>query len=69
MGSIDLSMKGVIATGSMTLALLVRNSIDGNNLGLAGMLAPVVIGLCFGLLNGVLITYGQKPSTIVTLAM
>src|SRR5580698_962418 len=52
LGSIDLSIQGVIATSSMTLSLLVANGVNGNNFGVWGILAAIATGMAFGALSG-----------------
>ncbi|MGA7815592.1 ABC transporter permease [Caballeronia sp.] len=69
LGAIDLSMQGIIAAASMTLALLVANGINGNDFGILGILIAVLIGVAFGALNGALHVFGKTPSLIVTLGM
>ncbi|TCR94770.1 ribose transport system permease protein [Rhizobium sp. BK418] len=67
MGSIDLSLEGNIATTSMIVALLVANSVNGNDYGVAGLLVALAVGLGFGLFNAVLNAVLKMPSLIVTL--
>jgi ribose transport system permease protein len=67
LGSIDLSLEGIMATSSMVLALLVRNNVNGNDYGVVGVFAAIGVGVCFGLMNGILNTVFRMPSLIVTL--
>lgn len=67
MGSIDLSLEGNMATTSMIVALLVANSVNGNDYGVVGLLAALAVGLGFGLFNAVLNAVLKMPSLIVTL--
>lgn len=67
MGSIDLSVEGVMATASITLSLLVANSFTTLSLGPLGIVACVLIGLAFGLVNGLLVVRSKIQSLIVTL--
>ncbi|WP_411905774.1 ABC transporter permease [Rhizobium mayense] len=67
MGSIDLSVEGTMATTSMIVALLVANGVNGNDYGLAGLLAALAVGLGFGFFNAMLNAVLQMPSLIVTL--
>jgi len=69
MGAIDLSMEGIIGTGVMVGAILVANTRNDNNLGLAGMLAILVVGVAFGTLNGVILTKIRIPSLMATLGV
>jgi ribose transport system permease protein len=67
MGSIDLSLEGIMASTSMIVALLVANGVNGNDYGMTGLLAAVAVGLVFGLFNGTLNVFLRMPSLIVTL--
>lgn len=67
MGSIDLSIEGVMATASIVLSLLVANSYTHLTLGWAGILASLLIGAGFGLVNGLLVVRCRIQSLIVTL--
>jgi ribose transport system permease protein len=69
MGAIDLSMEGIIGTGVMVGAVLVANTRNDNNLGLAGILAVLVVGAAFGTLNGVILTKVRIPSLMATLGV
>ncbi|MFO1058972.1 MAG: ABC transporter permease [Dongiaceae bacterium] len=63
MGSIDLSVGAmVLLVGSITVMLI--NWLD---LGVAAVLAGIVIGSGLGLLNGLVFAYGTIPSFVVTL--
>jgi ribose transport system permease protein len=67
-GSIDLSVEGVMAAASMTTSLLIANTITGYDLGWLAILAGILLGLGFGLANGLEYTLMRMPSLIVTLA-
>ena len=67
LGSIDLSVEGVMATASMTVSLLAANAVNANDFGLAGLAAALAVGLAFGLCNGLLNAVLKMPSLIVTL--
>ena len=67
MGSIDLSIEGVMATASITLSLLVANSYTSLALGPLGIAICVLIGAAFGLINGLLVVRFRIQSLIVTL--
>lgn len=67
MGAIDLSIEGVMAATSMSVALLVENSRTGLELGPAGVVLAVSAGAVFGLANGVAHTRLRVPSFMVTL--
>jgi ribose transport system permease protein len=66
-GSIDLSVEGITAAVSMSLSLLVANGVNNNNLGLTGVLIALLVGVIFGLGNGLVYVFGRLPSLIVTL--
>ena len=67
LGSIDLSVEGVMATSSLVVVLLAENSRNANDLGYLAVLAGVGVGALFGLVNGVLHTRLRIPSFMVTL--
>ncbi|MDP6547020.1 MAG: ABC transporter permease [Phycisphaerae bacterium] len=62
-GGIDLSVGSIAALTSIVAVLL------GGWFGPAAVVAPILIGVAIGALNGVLITRGRIPPFIVTLAM
>jgi ribose transport system permease protein len=68
LGSIDLSIEGVLAVASIVLALLVANDAGGGaDLGLVAVLFAVATGTAMGLLNGVLHVGLKIPSFMVTI--
>jgi ribose transport system permease protein len=69
LGSIDLSVQGVIATASMALSLLVANGVNGNDFGIWGILAAIATGMAFGALSGGLHAFLKTPSLIVSLGV
>ncbi|MCB2052673.1 MAG: ABC transporter permease [Geminicoccaceae bacterium] len=69
MGSIDLSMEGVVAFAAIILCLLVANGANANDFGLLGALAVLVIGAAMGFANGIVHVGLQIPSFMVTLGM
>ena len=68
-GSIDLSVEGVMATGSLVFALSVLNSRTGLDLGPLGLLAAALAGASLGFVNGAAIRWLRVPSFLVTLGM
>lgn len=66
-GSIDLSLEGVMAASSLTVAMLVLNSRTGADLGFLGMVLALLPGLCIGFLNGIVVTRLRVPSFMATL--
>ena len=67
LGSIDLSVEGVMATSSLVAVLLAANDRNGNDLGYVAVLGGIGVGALFGLVNGVLHTRMKIPSFMVTL--
>ena len=70
MGSIDLSVEGVVATAAVFSSLLVANSVSGLDygVGIACALA-IFLGACMGLVNGLLHIYLKIPSFMTTLGV
>src|SRR5262249_55972900 len=69
MGSVDLSVEGILTLGSVALSLLVLNGANGNDLGgLAGRIV-LVAGALLGAVNGVVHVGVKIPSFMVTLGM
>ncbi|MGV9713020.1 ABC transporter permease [Gordonia sp. NPDC003424] len=66
-GSVDLSIEGVMAASGLTFVLLAANSVNGNDLGLWAVLLAIGVGALFGLVNGVLHAIARVPSFLVTL--
>lgn len=69
MGSIDLSVEGVMGAAGMTFILLSANSRDTVDLGLWAIVIAVGVGMGLGLLSGALHTKLKVPSFIVTLGV
>lgn len=69
MGSIDLSAAGVMATSALTVALLVENNRNGNDLGYLGILVAVLLGAALGALSGLLLVLLKVPSFMTTLGV
>lgn len=67
LGSIDLSVEGVMATSSLVAVLLSANDRNDHDLGYLAVLAGVGAGALFGLVNGVLHARLRIPSFMVTL--
>lgn len=67
LGSLDLSIEGVMGASAMTVVLLVKNSVNANDFGWAGVLMALLIGVIFGCINGLLNVYVKLPSIIVTI--
>ena len=66
-GGIDLSVAAMMAVASVTAAVLMDGSTDGQSA--LAILAVLVLGLAMGALNGALIVVTRVPDIVVTLAM
>ena len=69
MGSIDLSVEGVVALGAVMTCLLVTNGANSNEFGLIGVAMVLVTGAGIGCINGLVHVKLQIPSFMVTLGM
>lgn len=69
MGSIDLSVEGVMSVGAMIVALLCANDANGNDLGWWGPVLAIVACTTFGLVNGLIHVGLRIPSFIATLGL
>ena len=69
MGSIDLSVEGVVATTSCFFALLVQNDRTSFDFGVLGIVLAVLVGGLFGLASGLISTRLRVPSFMSTLGM
>ncbi len=69
MGSIDLSVEGVVAMGAVVTALLVANGANANDLGFFAIPLVLLMGAAFGFVNGFVHVRLQIPSFMVTLGM
>jgi ribose transport system permease protein len=67
MGSIDLSVEGVLTSGAVILSMLVLNGANGNDLGIVGVLAVLAVGGFIGFVNGVIHVKLRIPSFMTTL--
>ncbi len=68
-GSIDLSVEGVMGLAGSVVALLVVNTKNSNNFGLWSIFFVITIGLFIGFLNGLLHVKLRIPSFMVTFGM
>lgn len=68
MGSIDLSVEGVVATGSMVAALLVANDRNSLNFGYWALPMAMLAGVAIGLFAGWAVTRMRIPSFLATIA-
>ncbi|MCS5734724.1 ABC transporter permease [Herbiconiux daphne] len=69
MGSIDLSVEGVMAVGSMSAALLVANDRNSLDFGLWALPVVMIIGGVLGLVSGLAVTRLRIPSFLATIAI
>ncbi|MFO1068646.1 MAG: ABC transporter permease [Geminicoccaceae bacterium] len=69
MGSIDLSVEGVLSLAAVCLSLLVLNGANPNDFGILGALIVLAIGAGAGFVNGVVHVKMKIPSFMATLGM
>ena len=69
MGSVDLSIEGVVAFGAVILSLVVQNGANANDFGLLGGLLVLLLGALMGLINGIVHVGLRIPSFMATLGM
>ncbi len=67
MGSIDLSVEGILTLGAVILSMLVLNGANDNDLGLLGVLIVLLVGAAVGFVNGVVHVKLKIPSFMTTL--
>ncbi len=66
-GGIDLSVGSMMALGSVTSAVLMKD--QGDAVGVGVMIGVLMVGLLVGAINGSLIVLTKVPDIVVTLAM
>ncbi len=69
MGSIDLSVEGVVALAAVLASLLVANQFNANDFGLLAIPAALALGGVIGFLNGYLHVKLRTPSFMTTLGV
>jgi ribose transport system permease protein len=69
MGSVDLSVEGILTVGSVSLSLLVLNGANDNDLGVLAVLLVLAAGGVLGFVNGLVHVRLRIPSFMVTLGM
>ncbi len=67
MGSIDLSIEGVVAASSCLVALLIKNDRTSLDLGIIGIVITLAAGALFGAVNGLVTTKLRVSSFMTTL--
>lgn len=68
-GSIDLSVEGVMGFAGASVALLVGNAQNSNNFGVFALIGVVIAGTFFGTITGFLHVKMRISSFIITFAM
>ena len=69
MGSIDLSVDGIMGLTAAVVSLMVLNTKTGLNLGIIGILITVVIGAAAGFTTGLIHVKAKIPSFMVSFGM
>jgi ribose transport system permease protein len=68
-GSVDLTVDGVVGLTAAVVALLILNNTNANNLGLLGVLIAILLGVFFGFMVGFLHVRFRISSFMVTYGM
>jgi ribose transport system permease protein len=69
MGSIDLSVPGVMGASALAVALLVANNRNDNDLGVIGILLAILLAAALGCLSGLALVLLKVPSFMTTLGV
>ncbi|GAA4736077.1 ABC transporter permease [Isoptericola chiayiensis] len=69
MGSIDLSTPGIMGASAITVALLVANNRNDNELGLLGVALAILVAAGLGCLSGLALVLLKVPSFMTTLGV
>jgi ribose transport system permease protein len=67
LGSIDLSVEGIMGMSSMVVSLLIANTRNHIDLGLAAVVIALAAGALTGVINGLGLTLARIPSFMFTL--
>jgi ribose transport system permease protein len=67
MGSIDLSVEGILTLSAVILSMTVLNGLNTNNFGVLAILLVVAVGAAVGFANGVVHIRLKVPSFMATL--
>jgi ribose transport system permease protein len=67
MGSIDLSVEGILTLAAVILSLTVLNGMNDNNLGVFAVVLVLAVGAAVGFANGVIHVRLKVPSFMATL--
>jgi len=68
-GSIDLSLEGIVAVTAVMVSMLVSNDVTDAAIGLWAVPLAILVGLLMGLANGLLHVWLQTPSFMTTLGV
>ena len=68
-GSIDLSVEGIMGASGMVFVLMSANSRGGTDFGPWAFVAGIAMGIALGVVTGLIYTRIKVPSFIVTLGM
>ncbi len=69
MGSIDLSLEGVVAVCAVLVSVLVANNLTGLDLGFLSVFAAIALGAALGSVNGIAHVKLRTPSFMTTLGV
>ena len=69
MGSIDLSVEGVMTLCAVILSMLVLNGANENDLGVLAMIPVLLVGAAVGFINGIVHVGLRIPSFMTTLGV
>lgn len=69
LGSVDLSVEGIMAAAGISFVLLSKNNSNENDLGFWALVIALGIGLVFGLISGTIHNRLRIPSFILTLGI
>lgn len=69
MGSIDLSVEGIMGAAGMTFVLLAADDRNSTDLGVLAYVIAIAVGMGLGLVTGLIHTVLKVPSFIVTLGV
>jgi len=69
LGSIDLSVEGIVGLSGVIASFLVKNFSNSNDFGFFALFICIGIGACLGLLNGFIFSTFKIPSFMTTLGV
>ncbi len=69
MGSIDLSVEGLVGLCGIITSFLVKNFVNTNDFGFYALLMSMGVGLAFGIANGTILSKFKVPSFMTTLGI